>query len=124
MTSKVRWSKLLILNQWSEKITGARAPSSSQSANTAETKYEHYILNPATYSPQEIIRLQALCGELRGPVDMQDLRDGTEDEWKIIQELAEGDIMGKCLSQFLTSMFDHSELLRLHRTIEAPVKGN
>uniref|UniRef100_M4BWI7 Uncharacterized protein n=1 Tax=Hyaloperonospora arabidopsidis (strain Emoy2) TaxID=559515 RepID=M4BWI7_HYAAE len=124
ITGKLRWVQLPILNQLSERITGTRAPSSIQPAITAEAKYEHYMVNPVKYSPREITRLRALCGERRGPVDPQELRDGTKDEWKIIQGLAEGDIVGRRLPQFLTSMFDHSELLRLHRTIKAQGEGN
>ena len=122
ITSKLRWAQLPILYQWSMKITRARAPSSSQPAKTAEAKYEHYMFNPATYSPQEIIWLRALCGERRRQVDPLELRDGTEDEWNIVQVLAECDSVCRRLPQFLTSMFIHSQLLRLNRTIKAQVE--
>ena len=81
------------------------------------------MFNPVTYSPQEITRLRALCGERRGPVDPLELRNGTKNEWKIIQGMVEGDIVGRRLPQFITSIFDHYELLRLHRTIKAQVEG-
>uniref|UniRef100_M4BQG3 Uncharacterized protein n=1 Tax=Hyaloperonospora arabidopsidis (strain Emoy2) TaxID=559515 RepID=M4BQG3_HYAAE len=77
------------------------------------------ILSPGDNSAEGALRREARTGEPSPP----EVRDGTEDEWKIIPGLAEGDIVKKCLPQFLTSMFDHSELLRLHRTTEAQVEG-
>ena len=77
------------------------------------------ILSPGDNSAEGALRREARTGEPPPP----EVRYGTEDEWKIIPGLAEGNIVKKCLPQFLTSMFDHSELLRLHRTTEAQVEG-
>uniref|UniRef100_M4BW66 Uncharacterized protein n=1 Tax=Hyaloperonospora arabidopsidis (strain Emoy2) TaxID=559515 RepID=M4BW66_HYAAE len=77
------------------------------------------MFNPAKYPPQERIRLGAICVEKRGQVDTRQLRDGTDDEWKIIQGLAGGDIVGRRLPPFLASIFNHSELLRFHSTIQS-----
>lgn len=52
-----------------------------------------------------------------------ELREGTADEWLIIQDVAEGNIVGRSLPQFLKAVFTSQELLRLHSTIKAQVEG-
>ncbi|EGZ18643.1 hypothetical protein PHYSODRAFT_502046 [Phytophthora sojae] len=51
------------------------------------------------------------------------LREGSDDEWKIIQGLAEGSIVSRRLPDFIRSILDSQERLRLYSTIQAQVEG-
>ena len=51
------------------------------------------------------------------------VREGTDDEWKVIIGIDEGHIACSRIPCFLRAVMDSTERLRLHKTIQAQVEG-
>ena len=81
------------------------------------------MFNPAKYPPADIEKLTIVCEAPSKGAFGQFYRDGTAEEWKIIEGLAEGSIACRKLPSFVQSILDSTERIRLLNTIEAQVEG-
>ncbi|KAI9993677.1 hypothetical protein PInf_015974 [Phytophthora infestans] len=81
------------------------------------------MFNPSVYSKADIAALRRICEKPAAATAGSLLRPATKDEWKIIGGLAEGTIVCRRMPDFLKSVFDSQERLRLHRTIQSQVEG-
>ena len=81
------------------------------------------MFNPAKYQPAEIAKLTQVCeASYEGAYGLK-YRDGTAEEWKVIEGLAEGSIACRQLPSFVQSIVDSPERIRLLKTIQAQVEG-
>ncbi|KAE8980399.1 hypothetical protein PR002_g24145 [Phytophthora rubi] len=118
--SKVRWSKAPVLNQWADKV--------KQGVNHHTTvegpgAFPAFMFNPRKYTSSDIDRLKGICLQREAGRREHKLREGSEDEWAIIQGIAEGNIVSRRLPSFVKSILDAQERLRLCSTIQAQVEG-
>ena len=81
------------------------------------------MFDPAKYSIAEATKLKDICTARLGPARAHRLREGTDDEWRVIVGIAEGHIACRRMPDFLRSVFDSGERLRLYSTIQAQVEG-
>ena len=81
------------------------------------------MFDPAKYSIAEATKLKDICTARLGPARAHRLREGTDDEWQVIVGIAEGHIACRRMPDFLRSVFDSRERLRLYSTIQAQGEG-
>ncbi|ETP18592.1 hypothetical protein F441_07216, partial [Phytophthora nicotianae CJ01A1] len=124
MISKVKWAKTKPLNQWAAKVkTGSRSTSTGERPAEEVAYYQDFMFNPSVYPKADIVALRGICEQRAAAPAGSLLRPATKDEWKIIGGLAEGKIVCRRMPEFLKSVFDSRERLRLHRTIQSQVEG-
>ncbi|ETL95253.1 hypothetical protein L917_06915 [Phytophthora nicotianae] len=124
MISKVKWAKTKPLNQWAAKLkTGSRSTSTGERPAEEVAYYQDFMFNPSVYPKADIVALRGICEQRAAALAGSLLRPATKDEWKIIGGLAEGKIVCRRMPEFLKSVFDSRERLRLHRTIQSQVEG-
>ncbi|KUF81385.1 hypothetical protein AM587_10001800 [Phytophthora nicotianae] len=124
MISKVKWAKTKPLNQWAAKVkTGSRSTSTGERPAEEVAYYQDFMFNPSVYPKADIVALRGICEQRAAAPAGSLLRSATKDEWKIIGGLAEGKIECRRMPEFLKSVFDSRERLRLHRTIQSQVEG-
>ena len=123
MTSKVKWARKPVLNQWAAKVTGLRASGQSAATGPRTEHYQMFMFNPSKYEAEEIERLRAICASSGRDRSGPRLRTGSDDEWKIIQGLAEGHIVSRGLPHFLKRIFTAKDRLRFLTTIQLQVEG-
>ena len=124
MLSKFKWSRLKPLNQWPDtSTTSGDASGGASSTQVSRGQYPDFMFNPAIYSREDISTLREQCLKLDAAPSERRLRAGTQKEWKIISGLAEVSIVSRCMPNFLKSVLDSKERLRLYRTIQAQVEG-
>uniref|UniRef100_M4BBH2 Uncharacterized protein n=1 Tax=Hyaloperonospora arabidopsidis (strain Emoy2) TaxID=559515 RepID=M4BBH2_HYAAE len=81
------------------------------------------MFDPAEFSVELATKLRTLCTARLGPVRAHRLREGMDDEQRIIVGIAEGHIACRRMPDFLRSVLDRGERLRLYSTIQAQVEG-
>ena len=122
--SKVKWSTLKPLNQWPDtSTTSGDASGGASSAQVSRGHYLYFLFNPAVYSKADIAKLWEQCLKPEVEPSERRLRAGTQEECKIISSLAEGGVVGRRMPNFLKSVLNSIERLRLYRTIQAQVEG-
>uniref|UniRef100_A0AAV1VDY2 Uncharacterized protein n=1 Tax=Peronospora matthiolae TaxID=2874970 RepID=A0AAV1VDY2_9STRA len=95
MTSKVKWARKPVMNQWAATVAGRAAPARSDETLPARENYQQYMFNPEKYAAATVARLRSLCEAQDTRSTGTRLRDGTHEEWKIIQGLAKGHIVSR-----------------------------
>lgn len=124
MISKVKWAKLTPLNPWTTSTAPTSGSVEGANGNNGEREtYKPFLFNPAVYNAKDIKILRAICLQPAVFNSRSRLREGTQDEWRIISGLAEGSIVCRRLPIFLTNVLDSKERVRLYRTIQAQVEG-
>eukprot|EP00644_Phytophthora_capsici_P017929 jgi/Phyca11/58597/gw1.62.190.1 len=81
------------------------------------------MFNPAFFKPDDIVALRAICENEAENRPGRRLRVGTEDEWRIIGAMAEGTMVCRKIPDFVRSVLDGQERLRLYRTIQVQLEG-
>ena len=81
------------------------------------------MFNPANFGKDDIEALLALCEQPLENRQRRRLREGTKDEWRIISGIAEGSIVCRGLPDFIKSVLDAKERIRLYRTVQNQVEG-
>ncbi|RLN52050.1 hypothetical protein BBJ29_010003 [Phytophthora kernoviae] len=114
MSGRARWTQTPVMNQWAEKVKGT----SSKKSTGSDTGpiFKPFMFNPDVYTAVDIKRLSELCER---PADERAggrIREGTQDEWKIIAGLAEGNIACRRLPQLAKRILAPAERLRLYGT--------
>ncbi|RLN55252.1 hypothetical protein BBP00_00008579, partial [Phytophthora kernoviae] len=121
MSGRARWTQTPVMNQWAEKVKGT----SSKKSTGSDTGpiFKPFMFNPDVYTAVDIKRLSELCER---PADKRAggrIREGTQDKWKIIAGLAEGNIACRRLPQLAKRILAPAERLRLYGTVQAQVEG-
>uniref|UniRef100_A0AAV1TQW4 LAGLIDADG endonuclease n=1 Tax=Peronospora matthiolae TaxID=2874970 RepID=A0AAV1TQW4_9STRA len=91
--------------------------------NKGSITYEDFMFDPAKFSLEDSITLKAICVARLGNTGFQRLREGSDDEWRIIVGIAEGHIVCRRMPDFLRSVLACKERLRLYSTVQAQVEG-
>ncbi|KAE9303207.1 hypothetical protein PR003_g22064 [Phytophthora rubi] len=81
------------------------------------------MFNPAYFSKHDIESLRGLCERPAAAISGRRLREGTTEEWRIISGIAEGTVVCRRQPDFLKSILDSKECIRLYRTIQRQVEG-
>uniref|UniRef100_A0AAV1TTD2 Uncharacterized protein n=1 Tax=Peronospora matthiolae TaxID=2874970 RepID=A0AAV1TTD2_9STRA len=104
---------------------GSRAGCTSHIGETlpAREHYQQYMFNPEKYAAATIARLRSLCEAQDTRSTGTRLRDGTDEEWDIIQGLAEGHIVSRSCPHFIKKVLNTKDRLRLQSTIQLQVEG-
>lgn len=126
--SKARWARTPPLNQWAEKVKSGMTADASNRASGSEAgassgHYDTFMFNPACFSKPDIVKFRAICEQVHATQGDKHLREATADEWTVIVGIAEGTIACRRMPDFLSSVFDSQERLRLHTTIQQQVEG-
>ena len=90
--SQLKWSQAPVLSQWSTKVKQGTPAASECSTAPQRQTYSPFMFNPAKYPPADIEKLTIVCEAPSKGDFCQFYRDGTAEEWKIIEGLAEGSI--------------------------------
>uniref|UniRef100_M4BCN5 Uncharacterized protein n=1 Tax=Hyaloperonospora arabidopsidis (strain Emoy2) TaxID=559515 RepID=M4BCN5_HYAAE len=122
-TSKVKWARKPVLNQWAATVTGTRSAGRAAGNGVPPGTYETYMSNPAKYPAADKERLMAICAAPVRDRSGPRLRAGTDDERKILRGLAEGDIVCRGMPPFLIKIFSAKDCLRFQATIQVQVEG-
>ena len=121
--SRLKWKQAPVLDQWSAKVKQGTPAATESSPAPSRHPYTRFMFNPAKYQPAEVAKLTQVCeASYEGAYGLE-YRDGTTEEWKIIEGLAEGSIACRKLPSFVQSIMDSSERIRLFNTIQAQVEG-
>uniref|UniRef100_A0AAV1TDY3 Uncharacterized protein n=1 Tax=Peronospora matthiolae TaxID=2874970 RepID=A0AAV1TDY3_9STRA len=81
------------------------------------------MFNPEKYAAATVARLRSLCEAQDTRSTGARLRDGTDEEWEIIQGLAEGHIVSRSCPHFIKKVINAKDRLRLLSTIQLQVEG-
>ena len=124
MLSKIKWSGLKPLNQWLDTSTpSGDSRGGARSTQMSRGQYLDFIFNPAVYSKANIATFREKCLKPVAALIGRRHLTGTQEEWKIIRGLVEGSIFGRRMPNFLKSVLDFKERLRLYWIIQAQVEG-
>lgn len=124
MISKVKWAKAKPLNQWAAKVKAGTRSGNGENEQADEIRgYQDFMFNPANFTKQDITELRAICELPAVARAGRQLRQGTTEEWKIIGGIAEGSIVCRRTPEFLKSVLDSKERIRLYRTVQRQVEG-
>uniref|UniRef100_A0AAV1TTE6 Uncharacterized protein n=1 Tax=Peronospora matthiolae TaxID=2874970 RepID=A0AAV1TTE6_9STRA len=61
MTSKVKWARKPVMNQWAVTVAGRTTPARSDETLPAREHYQQYMFNPEKYAAATVARLRSLC---------------------------------------------------------------
>ncbi|KAI9985307.1 hypothetical protein PInf_004633 [Phytophthora infestans] len=116
------------LNQWAEKVKLGMTADASNRASGSEAgassgHYDTFMFNPACFSKPDIVKFRAICKQVHATQGDKHLREATADEWTVIVGIAEGTIACRRMPDFLSSVFDSQERLRLYNTNQQQVEG-
>ena len=95
-----------VLRQWSTKVKQGTPAASECSTAPQRQPYSPFTFNPAKYPPADIEKLTIVCEAPSNGAFTQVYRDGTAEEWKIIEGLAEGSIACRKLPSFVQSILN------------------
>uniref|UniRef100_A0AAV1V900 Uncharacterized protein n=1 Tax=Peronospora matthiolae TaxID=2874970 RepID=A0AAV1V900_9STRA len=123
MTSKVKWARKPVMNQWVATVAGQAAPARSDEILPAREHYQQYMFNPEKHAAATVARLRSLCEAQDTRSTGTRLRDGTDEEWEIIQGLAEGYFVSRSCPHFIKKVLNAKDRLRLQSTIQLQVEG-
>ena len=124
MLSKIKWSGLKPLNLWQDTSTpSGDSRGGARSTQMSRGQYLDFIFNPAVYSKANIATFREKCLKPVAALIGRRHLTGTQEEWKIIRGLVEGSIFGRRMPNFLKSVLDFKERLRLYWIIQAQVEG-
>uniref|UniRef100_A0AAV1T5B8 Uncharacterized protein n=1 Tax=Peronospora matthiolae TaxID=2874970 RepID=A0AAV1T5B8_9STRA len=125
IASKQKWAYSPVLSQWATVVrTGTAASGPDTPRKNAELpRYEEFMFDPSAFSEEDISRLRALCAATGARARLHHVMEGTDDEWKVIAGLVEGNVACRRLPDFVKEVLKSEERLRLLRTIQAQVEG-
>ncbi|KAE9046719.1 hypothetical protein PR003_g1619 [Phytophthora rubi] len=124
MISKVKWAKTKPLNQWAAKVKAGTRSGNGENEQAEEIRgYQDFMFNPAIFTKKDITELRAICELPAVATAGRQLRQGTTEEWRIIGGIAEGSIVCRRTPEFLKSVLDSKERIRLYRTVQRQVEG-
>ncbi|OWY98735.1 hypothetical protein PHMEG_00030429 [Phytophthora megakarya] len=107
-----------VLTEWAQKVKGQSDPDVQR-----QDQQEDFMFNPATYSAEVIVALRSQCERTFGKHHVAIFREGTDDEWQIVQGIVEGNIVCRSLPQFFNRIMAPDDKLRVIETIRAQVEG-
>ncbi|KAE9010242.1 hypothetical protein PF011_g9908 [Phytophthora fragariae] len=123
LSSRLKWAKAPVLNQWVQTVTQEAQPRREQGPTPPPPVFEAFMFDPDTYSAAEAKKLRTICVKPKDRTRGTRLREGTDAEWKIIGGMTDGSIACRKLPVFIKQVLDAQERLRLHSTIQAQVEG-
>ncbi|KAE9211855.1 hypothetical protein PF005_g10841 [Phytophthora fragariae] len=123
LSSRLKWTKAPVLNQWVQTVTQEAQPRREQGPTPPPPVFEAFMFDPDTYSAAEAKKLRTICVKPKDRTRGTRLREGTDAEWKIIGGMTDGSIACRKLPVFIKQVLDAQERLRLHSTIQAQVEG-
>uniref|UniRef100_A0AAV1USB4 CCHC-type domain-containing protein n=1 Tax=Peronospora matthiolae TaxID=2874970 RepID=A0AAV1USB4_9STRA len=123
LASRQKWAVAPIPRLWSQVVQTGSAAAPASTTGKQRTVFDDFMFDPAHFSEEETTTLRAICATRLNLTGTHRLREGTDDEWRIIIGIAEGLIACRRLPDFLNSVFDSDERLRLCRTVQAQVEG-
>ena len=124
LTSQHKWAQAPVLNQWAQVVKqGTSTPKGSRDS-PSNPKYEDFMFDPSKFTHEEAEHLKAICEDRSFIGHKVSLREGTNDEWRIITGIAEGHIVCRRMPLFFKAVLDSQERLRLYSTVQAQVEGH
>uniref|UniRef100_A0AAV1TMW8 CCHC-type domain-containing protein n=1 Tax=Peronospora matthiolae TaxID=2874970 RepID=A0AAV1TMW8_9STRA len=123
LVSQQKWATAPVPNQWAEVVRAGNTARQMDGENKGSITYEDFMFDPAKFSLEDSITLKAICVARLGNTGFQRLGEGSDDEWRIIVGIAEGHIVCRRMPDFLRSVLDSKERLRLYSTVQAQVEG-
>jgi hypothetical protein len=121
---KIQWNRQHPLNQWSAKVkAGTQQDEARQTTQAAASGYQSFMFNPAVFKQPEQIRLREECEKADGDLTGKGLREASSVEWEIIEGIATGTIVCRRMPDFISSVMDAKEQMRLYKTIQSQVEG-
>uniref|UniRef100_A0AAV1VGC9 CCHC-type domain-containing protein n=1 Tax=Peronospora matthiolae TaxID=2874970 RepID=A0AAV1VGC9_9STRA len=123
LASRQKWAVAPIPRLWSQVVQTGSAAAPASTTGQQRPVFDDFMFDPAHFSEEETTTLRAICATRLNLTGTHRLREGTDDEWRIIIGIAEGLIACRRLPDFLNSVFDSDERLRLCRTVQAQVEG-
>ncbi|KAE9041403.1 hypothetical protein PR002_g4478 [Phytophthora rubi] len=87
-----------VLHEWIKVVKGSK-DAATVVATPATTEEAKFMFNPAKYSEEDQQRLRALCLQQYDPAASK--AECTEDEWRVAEGVAEGDILCRTLPPVL-----------------------
>ena len=123
LASKQKWATAPIPRQWSQVVRTGSSTAMDEAAGRQLPVFEDYMFDPAKFSEAETTTLRSICSARWNRASAYRLREGTDDEWRIIIGIAEGHIACRRMPDFINTVFNSDERLRLCRTVQAQVEG-
>ncbi|EGZ16942.1 hypothetical protein PHYSODRAFT_499568, partial [Phytophthora sojae] len=75
------------------------------------------LFNQSVYSAEVTTQLRQVCEKTYGKHSKGAFREGTEDEWRIVQGLVEGTVICRRLPQFFNRIMRTEDKLRIIGTV-------
>uniref|UniRef100_A0AAV1TWG6 CCHC-type domain-containing protein n=1 Tax=Peronospora matthiolae TaxID=2874970 RepID=A0AAV1TWG6_9STRA len=124
LASRQKWAVAPIPRLWSQVVQTGSSAAPASTTGKQRPVFDDFMFDPAHFSVEETTTLRAICATRLNLTGTQRLREGTDDEWRIIIGIAEGHIACRRLPHFFNSVFGSDERLRLCRTVQAQVEGH
>ncbi|CAH0517573.1 unnamed protein product [Peronospora belbahrii] len=121
--SRLKWKQAPVLGQWAAKVKQGTQTATGGSPTQSRQTDSRFTFNPAKYQPDEIAKLTLVYEASYKGAFGSVFRDGSDDEWRIIEGLAEGSIACRTLPSFVQCIMGSSERILLFNTIHAQVEG-
>ncbi|KAL3663659.1 hypothetical protein V7S43_011074 [Phytophthora oleae] len=102
---------------------GKKVKGESSSETALPEPFKTFMFDLSVYSAEDIQQLRPLCERQFGKHRVAVFREGSDEEWRIVQGIVEGTIVCRSLPQFLNRIMGSEENLRLLQTVRAQVEG-